>query len=217
VKDSVLTLRNRWLHIDPYIPTDKRIGVVVSGGWDSACLWYMTKTICNKRGQECIAYTVPKLDGAEHYANLVLKELADYMEIEFVPTRIVGNINSENPSDYVTSGVMEILENGYSEFLMVGMNKYPPRQREMLPEGYPMPNERYEVNEHDKQYVSHPFADWTKDETIQLGFDLGIEEIIMPITHSCTEQNRGRCNECWWCAERAWGFKEINKIDKGKE
>jgi hypothetical protein len=199
------------------IPHEKRIAIVVSGGWDSACLWYMVKKICLERGQECTAYTVPKLDGAEHYANLVLKWASEKLGYEFEPTRIVGQITSENPSDYVTSGAHEIFDKGYADYLFNGMNAYPPDQRDMMPKGYPMPNDRFTPTEHEKQYVSHPFADLTKDQTIQLGFDLGIAEDIMPITHSCTEQNRGRCNNCWWCAERAWGFKQINKQDNGNE
>ena len=191
------------------VPAEKRIAVVVSGGWDSACLWYMVKSICLKRGQECTAYTVPKIDGAEHYANLVLKWASEKLGYGFEPTRIVGKITSENPSDYVTSGAHEIFDNG--------MNAYPPNQREMMPSGYPMPNDRFTPTENERKYVGHPFADLTKDQTIQLGFELGIAEDIMPITHSCTEQDRGRCNDCWWCKEREWGFNQIGKKDKGNE
>ena len=59
--------------VSRYIPRDKKVGVLVSGGWDSAVLWCMAKRICIERGQECVPFTVPKIDGAEHYANLVLE------------------------------------------------------------------------------------------------------------------------------------------------
>lgn len=213
---AALALRSAWNHVGEFIPKDKRIAVVVSGGWDSAILWYMTKRICMERGQDCTPYTVPKLDGAEHYANLVLAKTCELLDIPVIKTTIVGNINSENPSDYVTSGCYEILENGYADFLMSGMNAYPPNMQEMLPDN-PLPNDRYVVNDAEKEYIGHPFADWTKDETVKLAFTLGIEHDIMNITHSCTELNRGRCNNCWWCKEREWGFVSIGLIDTGEE
>ena len=203
--------------ISNLIPRDKKIAVLVSGGWDSACLWTIAKATCNTRGQECVPFTVPKLDGAVHYANLVLEATCNWLNIPVMETTVVGSIDSENPSDYVTSGAYEIIQNNLAEYILIAKNAYPPDQREMMPEGYPLPNDRFEPTPEERQYVGHPFADWTKDKTIRLGFELGIADIIMPITHSCTEQSRGRCNNCWWCKERAWGFDRINKIDVGKE
>jgi len=211
VRDSVFyTLENM-------IPINKRIAVVVSGGWDSAVLWYMAKSICLERNQVCNPFTVPKLDGAEHYANKVIEWSCKRLNIPVVKTTIVGQISSDNPSDYVTSGAYEIFEKDYADYLLNGMNKYPPNQRDMLPEGYPLPNDRWEPKPEHKEFVGHPFADMTKDQTIQLGFSLGIADEIMPITHSCTELDRGRCGDCWWCKEREWGFKQINKKDSGNE
>ena len=201
--------------VSRYIPRDKKIGVLVSGGWDSAVLWCMAKRICIARGQECVPFTVPKIDGAEHYANLELETVNSWLRIPPVKTTIVGKIDSENPSDYVTSGAWEILETGKAEYLLNAKNAYPPNMQEMLPD-FPLPNDRYETPEEHKQYVGHPFATWTKAQTIELAFQIGIANIIMPITHSCTEQNRGRCNNCWWCKEREWGFNQIKKIDTGE-
>lgn len=202
--------------ISNLIPRDKKIGILVSGGWDSACLWTIAKATCNTRGQECVPFTVPKLDGAVHYANQVLAATCEWLDTPPMTTTVVGSIDSENPSDYVTSGAYEIIQNNLADYILNAKNAYPPNQREMLPEGYPLPNDRFEPTEEEKQFVGHPFADWTKDRTIQLGFELGIADIIMPITHSCTEQDRGRCNSCWWCIERAWGFEQIGKTDLGE-
>ena len=203
--------------LENMIPINKRIAVVVSGGWDSAVLWYMAKSICLARNQVCNPFTVPKLDGAEYYANKVLEWSCRRLEIPVVKTTIVGQITSDNPSDYVTSGAYEIFEKDYADYLLNGMNKYPPNQRDMLPEGYPLPNDRWEPKPEHKEYVGHPFADMTKAETIQLGFSIGIADEIMPITHSCTERDRGRCGKCWWCKEREWGFAQIGKKDTGNE
>lgn len=203
--------------ISNLIPRDKRIAVLVSGGWDSAVLWTVAKATCNTRGQECIPFTVPKLDGAVYYANKVLEATCEFLKTPTMETTVVGSIDSENPSDYVTSGAHEILERDLADYILNAKNAYPPNQRDMLPDGYPLPNDRFEPSEEEKQYVGHPFAEWTKDRIIKLGFDLGIGEIIMPITHSCTELDRGRCGNCWWCKEREWAFNRLELIDGGTQ
>ena len=38
---------------------------------------------------------------------------------------------------------------------------------------------------------------------------LGIEHIV-PVTHSCTEQETGECGHCFACLERNWAFKILN-------
>ena len=181
--------------IEKEIPLNKKIAVLVSGGWDSAVLWYLVKSICMERNQECNPFTVPKIDGAEHYANLVLEWSSERLGHATTKTTIVGDVSSDNPSDYVTSGGWDIWNRGLGEHLFSAVNAYPPNQRSMLPEGYPLPNDRFiKTDEH--KHLSVPFADFTKDKIVQLGFDLGIAEDIMPITHSCTELDRGRCGNC---------------------
>jgi len=208
---------NMFYTLEKMIPINKRIAVNVSGGWDSAVLWYMAQRVCYLRGQPIRPFTVPKIDGAVHYATKVIEWSCNKLNVPVMETTIVGQVTSDNPSDYVTSGSYEIFEKDYADYLLIGMNKYPPNQRDMLPEEYPLPNDRWEPKPEHEGFVGYPFADMTKDQTVQLGFDLGIAEEIMPITHSCTEQDRGRCNSCWWCKEREWAFDQIGKVDTGND
>ena len=186
------------------IPEGKRIAVCVSGGWDSAVLWHIVYNECKKRRQSCRPYTVPKIDGAVNYANQVLKWSGYEGE-----TNIVGSIDSENPSDYVKSGVVEILKDGYADVVYSAVTKYyddmDPDQDRIFTTGTPF-----------EEIVRQPFANYTKDVTVQMAFDLGIADDIMDITHSCTERNEGRCGYCPWCKERRWAFENIDKVDKGK-
>ena len=39
----------------------------------------------------------------------------------------------------------------------------------------------------------------------------------MFLSHSCVEQIRGRCGECFWCKERAWGFEQAGFLDRGTQ
>ena len=186
------------------IPHDKRIAVCVSGGWDSAVLWHIVYNECKKRGQSCRPYTVPKIDGAVKYANQVLS-WSGYDS----PTNVVGNVDAEDPSEYVTSGIFEIFERGYADIVFVAVTKYY--------DGMDPDHERQHASQYNAEDIClQPFHDLTKDQTVQMAFDLGIADDIMDITHSCTELDNGRCGYCPWCKEREWAFKQINKVDKGK-
>ncbi len=202
-------------HVKVDVPRDKKIAVLVSGGWDSAVLWYLVKRTCMDRNQECNAFTVPKLDGAEHYANRVLEWSSERLGHALMKTTIVGDISSDNPSDYVTSGGYEIWNEGLGEHIFSAVNAYPPDQRSMMADGYPLPNDRF-VKTEEHHALTQPFAELTKDKIVQLAFDIGIAHEIAPITHSCTELDRGRCNNCWWCKEREWAFKVIGQDDIGE-
>ena len=129
--------------IEKEIPLNKKIAVLVSGGWDSAVMWYLVKSVCMERNQECNPFTVPKIDGAEHYANLVLEWSSNRLGHAKIKTTIVGDVSSDNPSDYVLSGGYEIWNEGLAEHLFSAVNMYPPNQRSLMPEGYPLPNDRF--------------------------------------------------------------------------
>jgi 7-cyano-7-deazaguanine synthase in queuosine biosynthesis len=63
------------------------------------------------------------------------------------------------------------------------------------------------------QFPFQPFIEWTKQETIALSIELGIDDLIA-LTHSCTEHTT-RCNMCWQCRERIWGYAMNNHKDPG--
>lgn len=185
------------------IPHNKRIAVVVSGGWDSAVLWHIVYNECKRRGQSCRPYTVPKIDGAVKWAGEVLRQ-SGYTD----NTNIVGEVNADDPSSYVTSGIVEIFTKKMADIVYVGVTKY---YEDMVTD-----HPRQHASQYNAEHIClQPFSDVTKDETVQLGFDLGIAEDIMNITHSCTELDEGRCGYCPWCKERQWAFKTIGKEDTG--
>lgn len=182
-----------------------RVAVCVSGGFDSAVLWHMVKQECNEREMECKAYTVPKADGAVFHANNVLERFGYEHK-----TIVVGNIDSDNPTDHLNSGVWEIYKQGLADVVYTAVTAYY--------EGMSPINARtFTKGTKYEDFVRQPFADMTKDAVVKLAFDLGIEKDVMEVTHSCTTQERGRCKTCPWCVERDWAFKQINKEDIGKE
>jgi 7-cyano-7-deazaguanine synthase in queuosine biosynthesis len=59
-----------------------------------------------------------------------------------------------------------------------------------------------------------PFFDLYKTDIVQFAIDCNAQELFN-ITHTCTEQQQGRCNNCWQCQERAWAFNKLNLTDTG--
>ena len=190
-------------HVRDNIPHDKRIGVCVSGGWDSAVLWYIVYNECKKRGQSCRPYTVPKIDGAVNYANKILQWSGYDAE-----TNVVGCVDAEDPSEYVTSGIIDIFVKGHADIVYVAVTKYY--------DGMEPDHERQHASQYNAEDICiQPFHNLTKDQTVKMAFDLGIAEEIMDITHSCTELDEGRCGYCPWCKEREWAFNQIGEVDAG--
>jgi hypothetical protein len=188
----------------------ERVGVFVSGGWDSAVLWYIIKGHCIKNKIQCTPFTVPKLDGAVNFANKVLEWSCGEFGIPKIYTNPVGSIESENTSEYVGSGVREALSMPNIDVVYTAVNKYPSW---MTP-----PADRIFTKDTEfENVVRQPFADLYKTDIVNMAFELGIGNKIMYITHSCTEREIGRCHDCWWCKEREWAFTETNHKDYGEE
>jgi hypothetical protein len=203
--------------IHEYIPTDKaRIGVFVSGGWDSAVLWYLVKSYCEGSGQEAIPFTVPKIDGAEYHSKVVVDTINTLLDCDLQTPIIVGDwYDGPDTSMYVKAGAWQTFNKKLCDWQLFGMTKHSDKVHELHTRQDPV--DRPNPSEEDRKHAAWPFEHMTKDETVNLGFQLGIGDIIAKVTHSCTEQDRGRCGECYWCTERAWAFSENNLEDKGKE
>ena len=195
--------------VDSKIPKDKTIGVLVSGGFDSAVLWYAVKKICLQRNQQCNPYTIPKLDGAEYHAKNVLKTTCELLGIPEIETTMVGQF-SEDPGEYTRSGVKDVIALKHEEFALTAVTAY---FDDLV--YYPAPEERKRPNEYQLKFMEQPFFYHTKNETVAFAKTLGILDALMPITHSCTQQSISRCNECYWCKERKMAFDKENLTDIG--
>ena len=212
------------------VPKDGTIGVVVSGGFDSSILWHIVYGICLERGQKCIPFTVPKNDGALTYADRMLeysqrayggKRLHPFVINEEGVDWMRENYQGEEVAQQLHQGIVEIFRKGYADYVYTGVNAYPPNYETLC--SYHTPGPRNLSRDSDfiwkdkpaSHWILQPFADFTKADLVQLAEQLGCLDDIAELSHSCVEQIRGRCGECFWCKEREWGFAEAGLIDKG--
>ena len=212
------------------VPTEGTIGVVVSGGFDSSLLWHIIYGICKERGQKCIPFTVPKNDGALTYADRMLeysqmayggKRLHPFVVNEGGVDWMRENYQGEEVAQQLHQGIVEIFRKGYADYVYTGVNAYPPNYETLC--SYHTPGPRNLSRDSDfiwkdkpaSHWILQPFADLTKADLVQIAEQLGWLDDIAELSHSCVEQIRGRCGECFWCKEREWGFAEAGLIDKG--
>lgn len=215
-----------WLKKD-LIPKNKRIGVVISGGFDSTILWHTIYGECLENNQVCIPFTVPKVDGAFTYANRMLEWSCKEYGVKQKHTWKIGNVDwyrdqgtdpfqGEEVMNQLRLGIKEILEEDYVDIVFVGTNPYPPNYETLC--SYHTPAPRNETNNTPWQdIVKQPFQDlgMTKEQLVLLAREYKILKQVSEITHSCVENIRGRCGECFWCKEREWAFGEVGEVDYG--
>ena len=83
-------------YLKPWHDSDKTIGVIVSGGFDSAVLWHLVYKECLKRDIKIKAFTVPKVDGSIRHANLVLEDSCKRFGTKRMETIQVGEVDNNN-------------------------------------------------------------------------------------------------------------------------
>jgi 7-cyano-7-deazaguanine synthase in queuosine biosynthesis len=58
--------------------------------------------------------------------------------------------------------------------------------------------------------IIRPFVNSNKKDIARLYSDAGLLETLFPVSLSCEQpealENFNHCGDCWWCAERYWGF-----------
>jgi hypothetical protein len=194
-----------------------RIGVMLSGGVDSAILYYLIMLENFMRGgrhamgedidlYEIVPMCAPKKDGANFYAEKVNAEVCRLLGIPAPKILYIGN-PWELHNEIVTNAIVTALHYNVVTKIFVADNITPKVK-------FPGLEPQRVKSEHDA--VQQPFFKMTKDKIIDLYYTNGVSNLLK-VTHSCTEQKQGRCNQCWQCHERAWAFQQLGLSDPGTE
>lgn len=204
--------------VEVIVEENVTVALTMSGGLDTALLVYMVcKELLDtgRRPEDYIKwiFTIPKRDGAELYPDAIIEWINNKLNIELPSKTIIRkpNLHSTFHGSQVWQSLLVALEKFNPDKLYMGDQRAAPDDanipifrpnRSKTLEG-PMPGR-----------ALFPFNHLFKYHCIDLFYKLGIEELI-PLTHSCTQQPVGRCNQCYHCLERSWGFTTINRIDIG--
>ena len=184
--------------------SDNQYGILLSGGLDSAVL--LSILIQENPGIKIQPFTIPKSDGASLYANPVVHYINNKFDKTIPDTILVGDPTVHHRQQSSTA-VKDIFNNYKIDYLYIGITQNPPELNNL--DGAPL---RDKKSTHPQ--ILFPFVEMYKTDVLNLMYEYHFEDLI-DITHTCTEQQQGRCNRCWQCTERVWAFKQLDKTDTG--
>lgn len=194
-------------------PQHRRIGVMVSGGADSAILLYVLATEWKlaKSEHELIPLCVPRTDGAWDYAGPIVARVNEMLGLNMPQPIMVGDPTVHH-SEQTNTGEREARIKHGIEHIFYGSQRHPPVP---MPGEYPGRPDRIEyTNNKGIVTTTCPFALLDKRHTLDL-YEIFDVWSLIEITHSCTALTKGRCGECYNCVERAWALADLGFTDPG--
>lgn len=200
--------------VDIKLPEGKqRIGVMLSGGADSAVLLYL---VCLERRmdrstQEIIPFTVARPDGAWDYVKPIVEWVRNKLNltVEQLPDPIKVGDPTVHHSQQGRTGEYEARTKYNIEHIFYGSQAHPDRALIELPGEYPSRPASVEL-----PGTTCPFALVDKRHTLSL-YDIFDIWPLIELTHSCTALTQGRCGECYNCKEREWALGQLEFTDPG--
>jgi len=185
----------------------QRIGVMLSGGADSAILLYLLALERKLEGgtQEIIPFTVARPDGAWNYVKPIVDKINQMLDIALPDPIQVGDPTLHH-SKQGRSGELEARGKYNIDHFYYGSQQHPPVP---MPGEYPARPDKIEL-----PGTTIPFALVDKRHTLGL-FEVFQAWPLIELTHSCTALTEGRCGECYNCKEREWALSDLGITDPG--
>ncbi len=202
--------------IDLEIPYGKKVGLMVSGGLDSAILLYALHKV--NPGASITTFCVPReADDAKTHSYAVHQKVSELLGKELPMPTLIGTSVDENS----VSATRHLLNSGAYDLIYDGVNHQPPlgfgfydKNPKMATTESRGSDKGYRAWRIEREGLVTPFLHTYKYHLIDLYYKFSVQELIVP-THSCTTLTAGRCNDCNWCWERAWAFDQLGKTDPG--
>ena len=183
-----------------------KIAVLVSGGLDSAILYYLLLLENKLRGNihEIVPISVMRKEGSKYFSSLVVGHVNQAFQLPYHDPIIVGD-NTLPEEEQVKSGVNQAIELGF-DIVYAGVIEQLPQH---MINWQPIPSK-------ETAKFKTPFQSINKSHIIDIIVKCK-QEPLFYITHSCSgEQSQvGRCNGCNGCNERRWGFEQLELTDPG--
>lgn len=176
------------------------IGVLVSGGIDSALLYFLLleENINTGSKYNIIPYTILRI-GACDPALAVINWIQRYFKLPLTDLNVVGNPSLEE-IDQVQSGIDDILANNI-DFLYVGV-------MQDRPEHYV---NSYSIKFKDTYRIRYPLLNLQKSHIIDLYMQKNIIELLS-YTSSCNVgylRDKEPCGQCNGCGAKQWALDQL--------
>lgn len=188
------------------VPENKHIGVMLSGGMDSALVLYLVLREL-KPSNKLTVFNVPNHQcNSTAYSQNIVKHLEQLFNTSI-------NLKSfglgQLPHDKIVNLPAQlIIQKKLVDVLFSGANQNPPIP---LPENVKAPW-RADPTGVIPEYLSLPFIHLYKKHILEIYQKFDMLQLAY-ITHSCTEASEHRCNKCFQCFERQWAFDELGLVN----
>jgi hypothetical protein len=188
------------IEIPPYA---KSIGVMLSGGMDSAVLLFLIlKEILETSSLiKLLVFNVPNdLTDARFHS----RQVVNFLEKKFsISIKLLHLGDGGLPhTRMVTEPAKLIVETKLVDVLFSGTNQNPP-----IDVGAQGPQRR-NPKKYIPPFLKFPFLDLHKTHILEIYRQFDLLELAA-ITQSCTQLPRGKCGLCFQCIERQWAFDEL--------
>jgi len=183
---------------------NKRLAVFVSGGIDSAILYYMLMKMNSEQNNPhtIMPLTMLRTEGSRLYAKPVINYINSLFGLPPQDLITIGD-NTLPEDQQIRSGVLRVFKYSIADIVYIGVIE----TLDIHMIGWqPIPARETDI-------LKTPFKNLNKSHIIDLAYLLGQEKLI-ELSHSCIHE-LGRCNNCNGCNERSWAFTQILKNDIG--
>jgi hypothetical protein len=181
-----------------------KIGVLISGGIDSAILYYvlLLENKLRNNPHDILPISIMRAEGSEYFSKLVVASINEKFKLPNTEAIIVGDPTLPDDQQ-VKSGVDDALDLGFN-LVYAGVIE---QQEEHMIGWVPPPSG-------ETKRFKTPFKNINKTHIIELVTKFKQEDLFY-ITHTCNVYKVGRCHRCNGCNERAWGFQQLGLTDPG--
>jgi len=195
------------------------LAISLSGGIDSATLFYCLAEYITTEKLDTKLYPMTitsKHDVvAAHSASLIVNLINKRFPNVFVEHIIrYTNRSGDFKKDIVNQIVKDLYAKEMIQAFIDGVTKNPDNTFNFIP-----PDEHYVTREEyrevylsklivfqDRYTLIRPFAGINKKGVCEITEQKNITKRLLLLTRSCSNTKMYRCNKCWWCQERHWGF-----------
>lgn len=183
-------------------PLRRKLGVLISGGLDSAILYYILRKLV-AAPYILTPYIIVRDESSILSANKVIQYINCSLNIPN-QSPIIIEIDQNIESHFqVSAGLSKIINHPKCNKIYMGII-------ETLPEH----SIGFEIFKPiDNEIISYPLKNLNKSHIIELIIQYGLDELFN-ITHSCVYPY-GRCDTCNRCNERKWAFSRLGLQDSG--
>lgn len=192
------------------IPDVEKVGIFFSGGLDSLALLSLIiiELKSKKSNIPCIAFTVEKPTMEPIYADRLLKLVINHFKFNIDHINYIPNQEPYTSLGRIYPFFSFSIYQQYNQKILLysASNNMPPEDIKKFNGGLGFIYK-------EQEYIKMPFINLYKPQIIDILYKLDIDYLI-PYTHSCAKIPVGRCNQCYSCEERKWGFDALKLDDQ---